>query len=110
MKKRFFAVLIILVLATTVFAAGWYNPKDTIETPLSSRTWDGVQFWNGGGLVLEMTDVQIKVVTMYSSAGWLASEKNTTSWIVYQVTGNLKGSGRVTRNIIDSEALSIVFW
>lgn len=109
MKKKFLIFALIAMVSTSVFAAGFWSPKDTLKTPLTGRTFEGVQFWNGGGKLFEMQDATITVISMYSSAGMFASEKNSTSWIVYMVEGTLNGK-RCTRQVIDSEALSIVFW
>lgn len=109
MKKKFLIFALIAMVTTNVFAAGIWSPKDTLNTPLTGYTFEGVQFWNGGGLMFEMQNVTIKVTTMYSSAGIFASEKNSTSWIVYIVEGTMNGK-RCKRNVIDSEATSIVFW
>lgn len=109
MKKKFLVFALIAMVTTNVFAAGIWSPKDTLNTPLTGYTFEGVQFWNGGGLMFEMQNVTIKVTTMYSSAGMFASEKNSTSWIVYIVEGTMNGK-RCKRNVIDSEATSIVFW
>ena len=109
MKKKFLIFALIAMVTTNVFAAGIWSPKDTLNTPLTGYTFEGVQFWNGGGLMFEMQNVTIKVTTMYSSAGMFASEKNSTSWIVYIVEGTMNGK-RCKRNVIDSEATSIVFW
>lgn len=109
MKKKFLIFALIAMVSTSVFAAGFWSPKDTLNTPLTGYTFAGVQFWNGGAKMFEMQDATIKVTSMYSSAGIFASEKNSTSWLVYIVEGTLNGK-RCKRNIIDSEALSIVFW
>jgi len=109
MKKKFLIFALIAMVSSSVFAAGMWSPKDILKTPLTDRTFEGVQFWNGGSMMFEMQNATITVISMYSSAGMFASEKNSTSWLVYIVEGTLNGK-RCKRNIIDSEALSIVFW
>ena len=109
MKKRFLIFTILAMLTTSIFAAGFWSPKDTLNTPLTGYTFEHVEFWNGGAKMFEMEYATIKVTSMYSSAGMFASEKNSTSWLVYIVEGQINGKN-CKRNVIDSEALSIVFY
>lgn len=109
MKKRFLIFTILAMLTTSIFAAGFYSPKDTLNTPLTGQTFECVQFWNGGAKMFEMQDATISVISMYSSAGMFASEKNSTSWLVYIVEGTINGK-KCKRNVIDSESLAIVFY
>lgn len=105
-KKYFISiVLIFAVFAAPLFSAGIWNPTDVIKTPLSSQVWNCVEVWNGGTKIFEAKNAKITVWTMHSSAGLFASSENETNWIVYTIEYN-GGS----RNIIDSEALSIIFW
>lgn len=105
-KKILLSIVLVFTLFTTpLFSAGIWNPKDVIKTPLSSQVWNCVEVWNGGAKVFEAKNVKITVWTMYSTVTLLASPKNETSWIVYTI----EYSGGI-RNIIDSEALSIIFW
>lgn len=97
------------MVSTSVFAAGFWSPKDTLNTPLTGYTFNCVQFWNGGGLILTAENATIKVTSMHSTAGMFASKENETNWLVYIVEGTINGK-HCTRNIIDSESLSIVFW
>lgn len=98
-------VLVFTLFSTPLFSAGVWNPTDVIKTPLSSQVWDYVEVWNGGTKVFEAKNAKITVWTMHSSAGFFASSGNETNWIVYTIEYD-GGS----RNIIDSEALSIIFW
>ena len=109
MRKKFFAILLVIAMIVPAFSAGWYNPKDELATPMSNQTWECVEVWNGGSVMARFTNARIKVISMFSSAGMFASKENSTSWLVYQVTGTLDGK-TVTRNFIDSDATSIQFW
>lgn len=79
MKKRFLIFAILAMLTTSVFAAGFWSPRNTLKTPLTGYTFEVVQFWNGSGMMFEMREATIKVSSMYSSAGVFAFEKNSAN-------------------------------
>ena len=109
MKKRFLTILMVITFVSSVFAAGVWNPKDTLNTPLSGQTWSCVEVWNGGTCTVRATDATVKVVSWFSSAGMFASKENSTGWLIYIIEGTIDGK-RQRRNVIDSDATQINFW